>query len=252
MKETNELDPLLLKKWDSGFPDFITNLLHDLYPNNIGKNDFLDKKGICQSDFGLIDIEGTSLPNQRWSILNFFDTNPMVIKQLIAWFDQTNPSNRSLNEFKKWIIENKTELFKNGDKLKKLVDLNMTSYINGTKTENYAINNLKHKFNIPSENIKQYCAGCYHDRKGGKDIEIINKNSNSKFAQIKPLISFKRNRDTFEVKTYQMKNYKKYNSLDYIIFSSFNYILIFKNEDYTVSENNGTVTFKLNSLVEEI
>ena len=49
-----------------------------------------------------------------------------------------------------------------------------------------------------------------------------------------------------------MKNYKKYNGLDYIIFSSFNYILIFKNEDYTVSENNGTVTFKLNSLVEEI
>lgn len=247
-----KLDPYFLKKMESGFPKFITNLLYELYPDNIGRNRFLNQDGICESDFGLIDIDGTNIPNQRWSILNFFDTNPMVITQLINWYYNSNPDKISVENFEKWITDNKEELFLMGDKLKVLIDKNMNSYLSGIKTENVAIKNLSKKFNIPINNFKQYCAGSYHDRKSGKDVEIIDNKNISRFGQIKPLSSFSRIDNIYEVKTYQMKNYKKQTSLDYIIFSNPNTVLVFKNEGYEIKNNGNTVIFKVDSLVNEL
>jgi len=243
-KSTIKLDPYFLKKLNSGYPKFITDLLFKLYPNNIGKNQFIDQEDQCDSDYGLIDVEGTNLPNQKWSILNFFDTNPMVITKLIEWYYQTNPEITSIENFEKWIEDNKNELFIMGDKLKILVNINMSSYLSGAKTENYAIKNLNTQFNVPLNKIKQYCAGSFYDRKGGKDIEIVISDDVSRFGQIKPLKNFKKIGDTFEVKTYQMKNYKRQSELDYIMFSNQNTLLIFKNKDYIITNNSDVVTFK--------
>lgn len=251
-KSEVKLDPYFLKKMESGFPKFITNLLYKLYPDNIGRNEFLNQDGVCESDFGLINIDGTNLPNQKWSILNFFDTNPMVITQLIKWYYNSNPDKISIENFEKWITDNKEELFLMGDKLKVLIDKNMTSYLSGVKTENVAIKNLSKKFNISINNFKQYCAGSYYDRKGGRDIEIINNKDISKFGQIKPLSSFNKIDNIYEVKTYQMKNYKKQTGLDYIIFSNPHTVLVFKNEGYEIKNNGNTVLFKVDSLVNEL
>jgi len=244
--ETHEikLDENFLKKKISGFPKFITNTLLNLYPNNLGKNSFVNSEGICNSEVGLINIEGTNVPNQTWSILNYFDTNPMVIKKLIEWymhgvFDNSHiPDEVTISKFEEWITTNGSRLFKDGDRLKELVALNIKSYTSGTKTENLTIQRLiTSPFNIDSSNIKQFCSGSNQDRYDGKDIEITTPNG-VKYAQIKPLIWSKVNEETNEyiVNSYQMKNYKS-KPLDYIIFTNTKDMLIFNNKNYKVEDN---------------
>ena len=244
--ETHEikLDENFLKKKISGFPKFITNTLLNLYPNNLGKNRFVNSEGICNSEVGLINIEGTNVPNQTWSILNYFDTNPMVIKKLIEWymhgvFDNSHiPDEVTISKFEEWITTNGSRLFKEGDRLKELVDLNIKSYISGTKTENLTIQRLiTTPFNIDPSNIKQFCSGSNQDRYDGKDIEITTP-TGVKYAQIKPLTWSKFNEEDKEyvVNSYQMKNYKS-KPLDYIIFTNTKDMLIFDNKNYKVEDN---------------
>lgn len=245
-----KLDENFLKKKVSGFPKFITDTLTRLYPNNLGKNSFINVEGVCDSEIGLINIEGTNVPNQTWSILNYFDTNPMVIKKLIEWYmhgvfdgGQT-PNQVTINKFEEWVTINRDKLFKEGDRLKELVDLNLKSYTSGTKTENLTILKLiTDPFNIDPANIKQFCSGSNQDRYDGKDIEITTPNG-VKYAQIKPLTWSKVNGETNEyvVNSYQMKNYKS-KPLDYIIFTNTKEMLIFDNKNYKV-ENNRFAVFK--------
>jgi len=250
-----------LKKMDSGFPQFMSDTLYKLYPNNIGKNSYIDGDGICNSENGLINIPNTNVPGQTWSILNYFDTNPMVIKKLIEWFmdgvfSDESPTIVSNKEFKKWIENNKKLLFKEGEYLNKLVNINLQSYISGTKTEETTINNLNGKTlnNNKIKKINQYCSGSSSDRNQSKDIEIIFESGEPHYAQIKPLTTYKVNviktppdKETIEyvINTYQMKNYKS-KPIQYIIFTNNNTkdMLIFENTNYTIQENNNSVIFK--------
>ena len=244
-----KLDENFLKKSISGFPKFIIKTLFDLYPNNIGKNSFING-GVCESEDGLINIPGTNVPNQTWSILNYFDTNPMVIKKLIEWYMNGMfaggdiPTNVSIESFETWITNNRVRLFTKGDRMDDLVKINFKSYVSGTKTENLTVSMLSEDpFNIDPKNIKQYCSGNNLDRWDSKDIEIITK-SGVKYSQIKPLLWYKFNEETNEhvVKSYQMKNYKN-KPLDYIIFTNSKKMLIFDNKNYKV-EDNHFVIFK--------
>lgn len=238
-----------LKKGLSGFPKFIRDILFSIYKNNLGKNSFIEGSGDCESEIGLIDIKGTNVPGQTWSILNFFDTNPKVIKQLIGWYRQDIFSNKeegeveSIINFKSWIEKNKENIFK-GEKLNELVKLNLNSYTVGLKTENWAIDLLtKPPFNITKDNIEQFCAGVSHDRKSGKDL-ILKIGKVEKYAQVKPLSWIKYNKETgeFLIGTYSMQDYKN-REVDYIIFSTKKNIYVFENKNYKVL-NNQTVVFK--------
>jgi hypothetical protein len=232
------------------------NTLYDLYPNNIGKNSFIDGDGICNSEDGLIDIPNTNVPGQTWSILNYFDTNPMVIKKLIEWFmhgvfnNNETPKIVSNEKFKEWIKNNSSSLFKDGEYLEELVNINLQSYKSGVRTENLAIKKLTESpFNIDGKNIKQYCSGSKQDRVDGKDIEITT-TEGVRYAQIKPLSGYKVNEITienkitkeYEVNTYQMKNYKS-KPIQYLIFSNAKNILIFENNNYKII-GTGLVVFK--------
>lgn len=238
-----------LKKSVSGFPKFIKNTLFSVYPNNIGRNSFIDGGGVCNSDEGLINIEGTNVPGQTWSILNFFDTNPKVIQQLIDWYHQDTFSNKeegeveSIFNFRNWVDKNKEKLFK-GPKLETLVKLNLTSYNEGLKNENYSIEHLiKPPYNIKRKDIKQFCAGSSQDIKEGKDLEVNTKRG-LKYFQSKPLSWFKFNSETNEyiINTYFMKNYQS-KKVDYIIFASKKDVYVFENKNYKVL-NNHTVVFQ--------
>jgi hypothetical protein len=231
----------LLKKSNSKFPQFMLDTLYELYPNNIGKNSFIVGKGICNSEDGLIDIPNTNVPGQTWSILNYFDTNPMVIKKLIEWFmhgvfdNMETPKMVSNEKFKEWIKNNSSSLFKDGEYLEELVNINLQSYKSGERTENLAIKKLTESpFNINRKNIKQYCSGSKQDRIDGKDIEITT-TEGVRYAQIKPLTSINVDVDEitkeYEVYTYHMKNYKK-KPIQYIIFVNSKNILIFNNKNY--------------------
>jgi predicted RNA-binding protein with RPS1 domain len=243
-----KLDENFLKKSSSGFPKFMTETLFKLYPNNIGKNSFINGNGVCNSEDGLIDIQGTNVPGQTWSILNYFDTNPMVIKKLIEWYmkgifdNDMTPTEVTIEEFGKWLTFNSDNLFKQGKYLQELVDLNLKSYDSGTKTENLTIKKLTESpHNINPNNIKQFCSGSKQDRIDGKDLEITLP-SGTKYAQVKPLGNVKYNEDTktYEVYSYQMKNYKN-KPLQYIIFTNTKEMVIFENKNYKVEEKHKAI-----------
>jgi hypothetical protein len=256
----NKLDEKELKKFTSGFPKFMTETLYNLYPNNLGKNSFKDgNDGICNSEVGLINIPDTDVPGQTWSILNYFDTNPMVIRKLIEWYMQgvfknmVSPKEVTIENFKQWIKDNSKSLFKDGNYLKELVKINLKSYNNGVKTENLAIEKLtKPPYNIGRDKIKQYCSGSKLDRDEGKDIEIITPNG-IKFVQIKPLkwVKFKEETDEYVLESWHMKNYKN-KPLDYIIFVNSNEMKIFKNKNYMVDNKNPHIVIFKNPPVSNI
>jgi hypothetical protein len=240
-----------LKDYKSGFPLFMTSTLKKIYKNNLGKNSFTDENGVCDSEIGLINIAGTNIPGQTWSILNYFNANPMVIKQLINWyengeFNENPPENVTIDAFKKWIIYNSEKLFMTGKYLDKLVELNLTSYNRGSETENVVIKKLTEPpYSIPRENIKQFCSGMKKDRADGQDIEITTKEGKTIYAQIKPSSKFEtkigKTGTEYVVTVYNMKDYTE-KPVEYIIFNFNTELLIFSNKDYTIERD--IVTFK--------
>lgn len=251
------LDVNYLKKFESGFPRFMTITLKNLYKNNLGKNSFTDGTGICDSEVGIIEVDGTNVPGQTWSILNYFNANPMVIKQLINWyengeFNENPPENVTMDTFKKWITDNSEKLFMTGEYLDKLVKLNLTSYNRGSETENVVIKKLTESpYNIPRENIKQFCSGMKKDRADGQDIEITIQKGNNVYVQIKPSSKFEtkigETGTEYIVTAYNMKDYTE-KPVEYIIFNYEEKLLIFSNKDYTIEKirdtNRDIVTFK--------
>ena len=252
-----------LKKLNSGFPEFITKLLFEKFKDNLGLNNYiiLNKKSnkyivtsaMCESNIGLIvdvnnpidPLYNTNVNGQVWSILNFFDTNPKVIKQLLNWYYDTDPQQVSLDDFKSWIVENQNDLF-DGIKLKVLVNLNFESYNKGTETENYAINHLINKLNVSPDKIQQFCAGTGRDRKQGVDFITIKNGVESTF-QVKPLSGIKTDESSFIISTYKMKNYSK--KVQYLIFANKQDFYIFENYGYVISDGNNVVTINKESLV---
>jgi hypothetical protein len=252
-----------LKKLNSGFPEFITKLLFEKFKDNLGLNNYiiLNKKSnkyivtsaMCESNIGLIvdvnnpidPLYNTNVNGQVWSILNFFDTNPKVIKQLLNWYYDTDPQQVSLDNFKSWIVENQNDLF-DGIKLKVLVNLNFESYNKGTETENYAINHLINKLNVSPDKIQQFCAGTGRDRKQGVDFITIKNGVESTF-QVKPLSGIKTDESSFIISTYKMKNYSK--KVQYLIFANKQDFYIFENYGYVISDGNNVVTINKESLV---
>jgi hypothetical protein len=248
---TSSLSVDYLKSYKSGFPLFMTTTLKKLYKNNLGKNSFTDEVGVCDSEIGLINIAGTNIPGQTWSILNYFNANPMVIKQLISWynsgeFNDNPPENITVDSFKKWITDNSEKLFMTGKYLDKLVGLNLTSYNRGFETENRVIKKLTESpYNVPRENIKQFCSGMKKDRADGQDIEITTKTGDKVHAQIKPSSKFEtkigKTGTEYIVTVYNMKDYTG-KPVEYIIFDFNTKLLIFSNKDYTIERD--SVIFK--------
>lgn len=242
-----------LKKMNSGFPKFLTELLFEKFKNNLGYNKYIGSPATCESNIGLIvDVDdpsdplyNTNIDGQVWSILNFFDTNPKVIDQLLNWYYDNDPQKVSLDDFKSWLVINKDDLF-DGVKLKVLVDLNLKSYNNGTKTENYAIDHLINKLNVSPDRIIQFCAGSIKDRHNGIDF-IITKNGVESTFQVKPFSRIQTNESTFIISTYKMKNYGT--KVQYLIFTNQNDFYIFKNNGYVLSGGNNVVTINKENLV---
>jgi len=158
----------------------------------------------CETNTGVINAFPHS-ENDVWSILNRFDTNSKVKKEMLDIFIKTNPTNKSEQSFMKWIEENSNDLFgENGQYTEKLVSLNLETIVKGNKNEEFAVNKLKERF--PNSDIKRYCSGDIRDTKKGIDISVSTMNSSFN-VQVKPFISIgsfvDEDGDTyFEVKSY--------------------------------------------------
>lgn len=204
--------------------------------------DLLKEKGL--DDY---DPEGGN-----WSILNYFDTNPMVRKTIIGLYkyETGNVINNeeTMNDFIKWMSRNRNKIFKEGPFLKTLIELNTESLYQGELNERRAYQYLtKIIENLPGWKLKgRSVPGSKSDRDG---IDFVMEKENSdKIAkfQAKPLNSIERVGNFYKVKSYNIKNIDK-KPVDYFVFASSenDNIYIFRNNiDKYVILDNDTIQFE--------
>ena len=90
---------------------------------------------------GVLDFEIAEGSEDGWSILNFFNTNPVVRNILLEEYEQHLKDNNlplsfNIDEFVSFIKENKEKLFHpNSDILKKLTAANHSTWGYGIKNE---------------------------------------------------------------------------------------------------------------------
>jgi len=174
------------KKSDDTFPPFIRFQLEKIYKPIGMWGQSPNPNNDCDTNVGVINIFPHS-EQDVWSVLNRFDTNTKVKSRLKELFDNSGAEGRSEQDFRKWIEDNRDDLFgPNGTYSQELVDLNMTTIISGNKNEEYAVNVLKNKF--PNTVIKRFCAGDKRDTKKGIDV-VIEYPTKSINIQVKPFIS---------------------------------------------------------------
>lgn len=235
-KQKNEnLSVNTLKTKASGIPQLILDILKEVYPNNWGKIDEPD----CETLEGVIDIF-PAMEGERWSILNFFDTNPGVIRLLLEKYQDEN-DNTTLEGFKEYLRENKDDLFRADSQfLQGLVKRNLQSFERGWKTEAEVIDIIKRENpSLTDDDFEQYCLGSIKDRVSSIDFKV-----NGRGYQTKPASKMERLKNGgIRVHTYGMRDwYKRKPELDYIIYSNGKNIAVFPNSDYNVSKDGKTVT----------
>jgi len=234
---SNNLSIQFLKTKNSRTPETILNTLKSIYPNNWGKiND-----GECQTLDGVIDVF-PAIEGERWSILNFFDTNPGVIKILLEEYQKENRE-QSVDDFNQWISENGEMLFgEDSPILENLIKRNLQSFEKGWKLEDDVVDIIKNKFGLTDDQINRYCLGSIQDRVHSIDFSV-----NGKTFQVKPASKTFKGEKGIEVKTYGMRDwYKNKKQLDYILYSDGKNIIIFPNSNYVVTDNGNKVIHYLN------
>jgi hypothetical protein len=172
-------------KSNDTFPPFIRFQLEKIYKPIGMWGQAPNPNDDCDTNVGVINIFPHS-EQDVWSVLNRFDTNTKVKNRLKELFELSGIDGRSDQDFRKWIEDNRDDLFgPNGTYSQELVDLNMTTIVSGNRNEEYAVNELRNKF--PNTVIKRFCAGDKRDTRQGIDIviEYPNKSIN---IQVKPFV----------------------------------------------------------------
>ena len=147
----------------------------------------------CQTDEGIIGGRYTEQNYGgigNWSIINRFDTNSSVHKEIqTIWKEQTD----SKENFRLWIYNNIQDLVGDDGKFtERLVRLNSQIVLDGRANENYAKTVLisSFKLNPEEENLTwkvvERCAGDVRDRKLGQDFDVVVDNV-SYYIQVKPI-----------------------------------------------------------------
>ena len=187
---------------------------------------------------GVLDFEVAEGSEDGWSILNFFNTNPVVRNILLEEYerhlkDNNLPLSFNIDEFVSFIKENKEKLFHpNSDTLKKLTAANHSTWGYGIKNETGASEYLKKWYGDGYEVIWKINPGLRRDAVSGVDIEVKNKESgNMHTYQAKPLYGFYKRKNKLIVKSTGLKYYSP-TTVDYFVFgpSTKGEVLIFKNE----------------------
>jgi hypothetical protein len=241
LSETNQR---FLRKNISEIPSTILESIRLCYPNNWGK--ISDKENGCETNLGLLDLY-PAVEGERWSILNFFDTNPLVIRTLTQEFLDKN-EDFTIKDFIKWIEDNRQDLFgESSSFLKELINKNKSTFDSGAKRENNFVDHLEKDYNIEPSDITTFCLGSIEDRVNSRDVKIRLSNKDIYF-QVKPLYRITKKtvssdgKQYFEVSTSGMKDtYKRQSTINYISYSSNQESIIFPNSHYSVINNGKTV-----------
>lgn len=228
------------------FASFIREQLRKIY-EPIGKwGKAPNPNDDCETNVGVINVFPHS-ENDVWSILNRFDTNSKVKKEMNDIFMKTNPVDTTEQSFMKWIEQNANDLFgENGKYVKKLISLNLETIVKGNKNEEYAVTKLKERF--PNSEIKRFCSGDIRDTKKGMDIAVttLGKTFN---VQVKPFMTIQsfvdEDGDTyFEVKSYFEPNKYSERNIGLFMFvsSETDEFIAFANKKNKIGQMRGNIT----------
>ena len=204
--------------------------------------DLLNKKGL--TDY---DPEGGD-----WSILNYFDTNPMVRRTIVGLYEKEtgNVMNNTevMEDFIKWMSKNRYKIFKKGPILDDLIQKNTESLYNGELNERKAYEYISNVLNnIEGWSLKgRSVPGSKTDRQGVDFVMVNDKSGKEGKFQVKPLNELTRVGKFYKVKSYNISNIDK-KPVDYLVFaaSEKDDVLIFKNnkDKYTILDKD-TVQFE--------
>jgi len=234
-------------KSNNVFASFIREQLKSIYLP-LGKYGKLpNPDDNCQTNDGVFDVFPHS-EQDKWSILNRFDTNSKVRTKMENIFIEENPDTpMSYSALTKWIEDNKYDLLgPDGKYTQSLVDINQETITKGNENEEYAVEILKNKF--PDYKIKRFCTGDIRDTKKGIDI-AIEKGKKSYHVQVKPYISIhsyvEPDGDTFfEVKSYLNTNkYSDRNVHIFMFVSSYeDKFILFSNQKNKINQMRNNIT----------
>jgi len=226
------------KTWMGKVKEVIDNSLKEIYKDKDLNINHSWGKPTDEHMEGILNFEVAKGSDYGWSILNFFNTNPVVRNILLesyeSYLTQNNlPLNFNIDEFVDFIYYNKKDLFHpNSDTLKKLTAANHSTWGYGIKNETGASNYLKDWYGDGYEVIWKANPGLRRDAVSGVDIEVKNKESGKMHTyQAKPLYGFYKRKNQHVVKSTGLKYYNPSN-VDYFVFGPSNKgeVLIFKNE----------------------
>jgi len=211
--------------------DTIKKHLYEMYPPIIN----IDEP-FCKTRKGIVDVFEVK-KGQRWSILNYMDTNAFVKEELFIYFLKNigdNPIN--LQNFLTWITKHKDRLFKDDTlEAKNLRTIIVNTQKKGYELEKKTLNKLKKILKVTDEDIIEFCPGSKEDETGGVDFIIKNRG-----YQLKSLIDFRKKDEKWYITTKGMsEGYLKKPKVEFIIYSNDNQILIFPNSNYRMTTYGG-------------
>ena len=239
----------------------IVRILKDIYSkerNEQGKPMYgIGEDENCITNNGVINYRGVKygLNNaliSNWSILNYFNTNSLVITYLLKlYFDSKGKSLKDFNEnfnvaeknFLNWVETNKESLFSpSSSHLDKLEELNLSTLKRGIAREQDAVKIAMKLHRVEEGSITEYCPGSVEDTVNGRDFKV-SVGTETYYYQSKPLNGeLKEQNGKYIIYTHSMKPYG--NTVDRLIFlNEKGKYYIFANKDYVVDKGGGMVVF---------
>lgn len=199
-------------------------------------------------EIGLENFEGGD-----WSIMNYFDTNPKVMERIIMEYKlKNNLGNISnIDDFKKWIINNKKMLFQDKSFLDQIVEINKQSYLRGLKNEIRAFDFVKSIIgDYPGLHLSSLnLPGSPKDR-SGVDFSLIKDGKEIMTYQAKPFFKYEINdyngKKTYRIYSYNIKNLENLNVNRFVFASDGREgAIIFENRKggFTINEKGDVIDF---------
>ena len=176
----------------------------------------------CYTNEGVINVytfsdysEKENVPSSNWSVINFFNTNTIVLTELIKRFNRTEIE-KTINNF----IQFLKEMFTNDiDKpeFEELILKNIELLKGGITAEITVYNELKRALKLSGSFF--FCPGSKVDTKKGEDFVLFDGDKKAVF-QVKPMwyISRYGTNTEFKVRDYPLHGYPVRN-IDYIVFN---------------------------------
>tara|TARA_R110001599_G_scaffold274719_1_gene475932 strand:+ start:347 stop:2245 length:1899 start_codon:yes stop_codon:yes gene_type:complete len=244
-------------KWEKSTGDWrnktfwaIQNALKDVYSANIAGRDEPTPHHIKN---GLINIPGTDAAGTTvgWSIVNFFNTHPLVRKILIGEYEKYINNNNlpcrfMIREFTDWVRDNKYDIFGSGSEVfNRMVKSNQSTWANGQRNETASMSYLEDFYGDDWSILSDSEPGIRKDALGGIDMSMVNlKTGEERTFQAKALSNVEEIGDgRWKVNSGWLHHYPK-DTVHYYIFTNANQekSYIFKNQgQYPESGGNSMI-----------